>query len=427
MSKRIKKQRIKKRRKKNISCDICLIVYGTTLLHAKHQNLIAQPDESLFKLTPTELAEAARRLLPRTTKQSQIALALPSSEFIATQLKLPPAAITEQNLKNVVNLQLPTLLPGMTEQLLLAVQAPVDDEQTYALWISAKRTEELWQAFDKEGFFLKCILPRPLVLLPHRTIDYQVYDEDENTITCLEWSNNVIRRWLQTSKLDCDTIEFSQQLEKVLSTFSDDVKQARKTSVDDWEELPVPPPAAYDYAFFPPSAVSRMAQKARKKKRLRLTALLILLIAGIMGGIYFAIDYEKRLKQHLADLKRRTINISQLRAQVGEIEEKMAPIKHFPQQKVVAVLETLDKLIPKDSWIVSFKMEEGVIKLEGYSPSPNKLIETLSKQAHIYNIEQSRDTIQERGKKELRFGLSFKLKNFDLASYWSEYFPDKRQ
>jgi Tfp pilus assembly protein PilN len=419
-------KRIKKRRKKNISCDICLIVHGTTLLHTKDQKLIAQPDESLFKLTPTELASAARRLLPQTTKQSQIALALPSSEFIATQLKLPPAAITEQNLKNVVNLQLPTLLPGMTEQLLLAVQAPVDDEQTYAIWISAKRTEELWQAFDKEGFFLKCILPRPLVLLPRRAIDYQVYDEDENTITCLEWSNNVIRRWLQTSKLDCDTTEFKQQWDEKLSTFSHDVKEVHKTSVNDWNELPVPPPAAYDYSFFPPSAVSRMAQKARKKKRLRLTALLVLFVAGIMGGIYFAIDYEKQLKQQLVDLKRRTVNVSQLRAEVGEIEEKIGPIKHFPQQKVIAVLEILDTLIPKDSWIVSFKMEEGVIKLEGYSPSPNKLIETLSKQPHISNIEQSRDTIQERGKKELRFGLSFKLKDFDLTSYWSEYFPDKR-
>jgi hypothetical protein len=27
-------------------------------------NLVAQPDESLFKLTPAELAAAARRLLP---------------------------------------------------------------------------------------------------------------------------------------------------------------------------------------------------------------------------------------------------------------------------------------------------------------------------------------------------------------------------
>ncbi|RKZ40249.1 MAG: hypothetical protein DRQ41_09630 [Gammaproteobacteria bacterium] len=426
-TKRVKKTRIKKRRKNQVSCDICLIVYGTTLLHAKHTNLVAQPDESVFKLTPTEMAAAARRLLPRTTKQSRIALTLPSSEFVATQLKLPPVAITAQNLKNVVNLQLPTLLPGLTEPLLLAVQAPIDGEQTYALWMATKRAEELWQAFDKEGLFLACILPRPLVVLPHTSVsDYQVYDEDDNSITCLQWSGNVIQRFLHISKLDCQEAEFNQQLDEVLSTFTDDVEHVHKTSVKDWEELPVPPPAAYDYAFFPPRAVLRMVQEALQKKRLRLMAIMLLFVAALMGGIYFAIDYEKRLKQRLVDLTHRTFDINQLRAEVGEIEKTIGPIKYFPQQQVVPVLETLNKLIPKDSWIISFKIETGFIKLEGYSPNPTQLIEILSQQSHINNVEQSRDTTQEKGKKERRFGITFKLKNFDFDAYWSEYFPDKR-
>ncbi|RKZ36513.1 MAG: hypothetical protein DRQ49_17820 [Gammaproteobacteria bacterium] len=101
-------------------------------------------------------------------------------------------------------------------------------------------------------------------------------------------------------------------------------------------------------------------------------------------------------------------------------------MKYFPQQQVVPVLETLNKLIPKDSWIISFKIETGFIKLEGYSPNPTQLIEILSQQSHINNVEQSRDTTQEKGKKERRFGITFKLKNFDFDAYWSEYFPDKR-
>jgi Tfp pilus assembly protein PilN len=427
MFKRVKKPQVKKRWKKTAICDICLIVYGTTLLHAKHQNLIAQPDESLIKLTASELAAAAQRLLPRTTKQSRIALALPGSEFVATQLKLPPAAMTKQNLKNVVNLQLPTLLPGLTEPLLLAVQAPVEGEQTYALWMSSKRAEELWQAFDKVGLFLASILPRPLVVLPHTATHYQVCDEDDSTITCLSWSGNVIQHWSHSSKLDCESPEFSQQLDEVLSNFTNDIKQTHKKNVNDWEELPVPPAAAYDYAFFPPSAIAHRAIETQKKRRRHLIAVMVLSLVAIGVGIYFSIDYEKRLKQRLADLKHSTINVSQLRAQVGEIEEMIGPIKDFPQQQVVAVLEVLDNLIPKDSWIISFQIEEGVIKLEGYSPSPTQLIEMLSKQPHIYNVEQSRDTTQERGKKELRFGISFQLKKFDLEAYWSEYFPDKRQ
>ena len=153
------------KRKSSTTSDICLIVHGSMLLHTKHHNLIAQPDESLLKLTPTELANAARRLLPVTTKRTRIALALPSDEFVATTLKLP--AVAAQNIKNVVNLQLPTLLPGVTEPLLLAVQTPTVGEQTCALWMPTKRAEELFQAFDKEGLFLNCILPRPVVVLPN--------------------------------------------------------------------------------------------------------------------------------------------------------------------------------------------------------------------------------------------------------------------
>ena len=59
-SKRLKK-------KPSTTSDICLIVHDSMLLHTKHHNLVAQPEESLVELTPTELANAARRLLPVTT------------------------------------------------------------------------------------------------------------------------------------------------------------------------------------------------------------------------------------------------------------------------------------------------------------------------------------------------------------------------
>ncbi len=422
MKKKSTKQ-LKKRRKKSVSCDICLIVHGSALLHTKHHNLVAQPDESLFKLTPTEIADAARRLLPVTTKRTKIALALPNSEFVATTLKLP--AVAAQNLKNVVNLQLPTLLPGVTEPLLLAVQPPNDGEQTCALWMPAKRAEELFQAFNKVGLFLNRVLPRSVVVLPHAPTPYQVYDEDDSTITCLEWSGNVIQRWLHLPKVERDEPEFQAQLEEALSSLQTGVEQEWKTSVSDWEELPMPSPAAYDYAFIPPGTAARLAQTAQRKKRFRLGFFAFLLIAGIIGGIYYAIDYERGLKQRLADFKRRTGDISQLRAEVGEIEQLIGPIKNLPRQDVVTILDALDKLIPKNSWIVSFHLEEGFIKVEGYSPDPTKLIEILTNEPQFIEVGQTRDITKERNRKELRFGIGFKLKEFDLDSYRLEYFPDR--
>lgn len=417
-------KRVKKTKTKPLSYDICLIVHGTVLLHTKHQNFVIQPEESLFELTATEVAEVARRLLPLATTRQRIALALPGEEFVATTLKLP--MMDEQALRNAVHLQLPTLLPGATDPLLLAVQPGAEDEQICALWMPIKRAEELFKAFDKVGLFLAGILPRPLVALPATPTSCQIYDEDDNTITSLEWSGTAIRRWLHLPKTDCDSSEFKKQLEEALSTFSTDLEQERKTSVKDWEELSMPPPATYGYAFIPPGAVAQMAKAVRQKKRLRLSIAAGLLFAALLGGLYFAIDHEQRLKQRLTELKRRTVTVSQLRAEVGEIEEHLGPVKNFPRQNVVELLEKLNGMIPKDSWIVSFNIEGGAVKIEGYSPNPTRLIEVLTKDPSFYQVEQSRGTISERGKEELRFGINFKLKDFDLAAYWLEYFPNKR-
>lgn len=417
-------QLIRKRQRQPASCDICLIVYNNVLLHTNIQNLAAQHDESLFQFSAAELANVARRLLPLATTQQRLALALPSHEFVATSLKLP--AIDAQNIKNAVNLQLPNLLPGITEPLLLAVQTQAPGEQTYALWLAVKRAEELFREFEKVGLFLACILPRPLVALPKNNVACQVYDEDDDTITYMEWSGNVIQRWLHLPKADRDVPLFQQQLEEAMSSFTSHLDQEWKTNINDWEETSMPPTVVYSYVLVPPSAVLASVQAAKQRRRKILG-----IAAGILGfsvifGISWAITYEQHLKQRLAEQQRRTDNVSQWRAEVSQFEEDFGPVKNFPHQDVVKILQILNELIPKDSWIVSFKIEGGVIKLEGYSLEPTKLIEILTKQPEFYDVHQSRGTTQQPNRKELRFGIDLKLKDFDLATYWLEYFPNKR-
>jgi hypothetical protein len=413
-----------KRQSQFATCDICLIVYNHVLLHANTQNLVAQHDESIFQFTATELANVARRLLPLATTQQRIALALPSHEFVATSLKLP--TIDAQNLKNAVSLQLPTLLPGITEPLLLAVQAQTPGEQTYALWLAVKRAEELFREFEKVGLFLACLLPRPLITLPKNHMACQVYDEDDNTITYMEWSGNAIQRWLHLPKADRDVTPFQQQLEEAMSGFTSHLEQEWKTNINDWEEIPMPPTVVYSYAFVPPSAVLAAVQAAKQRRRKWLSIAAGIFGVGVIIGISWAIAYEQHLKQRLAEQKHRTDNVSQWRAEVSQFEDTFGPVKNFPHQDVVKILQILDELIPKDSWIVSFQIEGGVIKLEGYSLEPTKLIETLTKQPEFYDVHQSRGTTQEPNRKELRFGIDLKLKDFDLATYWLEYFPNKK-
>lgn len=411
-----KKKSFKKQWKKSDNCKFHLIIHDHKLLVGKRKNSVTQ-------LTPIEIATAAKRLLPSRAKRQNIALILPSSEFVATSLNLP--AIAAQNLESVVSLQKESLLPGVTEPLLLAVQAPLEGERTTALWLPVKRAEELWQAFKQVGFFVRCIIPRPLIALPHKkSTPYFVYDEDNTNITGVEWSSGVIKNWLHVAKIDRENPNFEEQFEEALSTFSE-IPQNWKTNLNDWKKVKLPA-RAYDYAFTPPSASAFLAKKANTKNTTRISLLILLVLASLGGGATYAIDYQKKLEQELSKLKNRTLDIRRLQAEVGEINQTIGAIINFPDQPLIIILNSLNQMIPQDSWLVGFRIEGGKIKFEGYSPNPTALIEILNQIPQIHQIEQNRGTTTEIGRKELRFGISFKLKDYDLASYWLEYFPKKR-
>jgi hypothetical protein len=388
-------------------------------LHGKQQTNIFKSYESGDSTDSTVLAEAARRLLPKISSKKRIALALPNSEFIATSLQLPTRAT--DNIKTTVNLQKEILLPGLKEQLLLTVQAPLKGKNICALWMHTKRAEALWKAFEKQNLYLSCIFPRSIIVLQGKKTPFGLYDEDENSITYLNASGGVIQQWLYITKDDYELPEFREQLNETL--LNKHLKSERKDSVNDWKV--VPSKAAYNYAFVPPSAIARLAKSHQFKNRFYGIGLVIVLITSIIGGVFYAISYEKALRQELADLKRSTYKISEFRVEVGQIEETIAAIKEFPKQEIVKVLNILDKRIPKDTWINRFYIEEGVIKLEGYSINPTRLIEILSQQNEFYDIEQSRGTVSEFNNEKLRFGISVKLKNFN-QNYWLTYFSKER-
>ncbi|OQW93065.1 MAG: hypothetical protein BWK79_13130 [Beggiatoa sp. IS2] len=422
-----------------IPCDICLIVHGTVLLHAQRQDLVAQPDESLLRLTPAELAEAARRLLPNTDKQQHIALGLPSGEFVATMVQFPGVEV--QNLKSAVSLQLPTLLPGVNETLLLAISARMKGEQTVAIWMSSQRADELFKAFNKVGLFLAAILPRPLIVLPSTPTPCHIYDEDHNSITCIEWSGTTLRQWLYISKADDEIAEFRHQLDQALTHWQTpspvfplsggaEILQIRKTQVADWEDIPMPSRLACSYAFMPPGAIARIAQANSRKKRrnwiVLATLILLVLIGGVGAGYYHLKDRE----QQLAVLKGGTLDVSKLQTEVFMMENTIAPIKEFPRQNVTEILNKLDQLIPKDdlrrSWISSFRIEAGNVEIEGYSFNPANLLEILSTEPSFVEVAFGRPTRSEPNRKEESFGIKFKIAGIDLQGYWEKYFRETR-
>ncbi len=409
--------------------DVCLIVHDNVLLHVEQQDLVAQHDESILTLSPSELAEAARRLLPNTDKDVRITLALPNSDFVATQLQLPPS-IDAQNLRSAVSLQLPTLLPGIMEPLLLAVRPQTQaDAPTVALWLAAKRAEELFHAFAKEGLFLTTVIPR--VLVAHRNTNglCQIFDEDENTMTYVEWQQGTLQRWLHFPKIDFDMPEFKQQVSDLMPKQDAQVEltQIWKTKAIEWEGLAMPELEVYGYAFTPPSALIRMNQEKVRAQRQRLSIVLSTIVVIIAVMLAVAWYYQDALQKQVNDLKAKTKEISALQAEVVAIEEENAPIANFPNQKIIKVLQALNDLIPKNSWISSIKIEKGVVEIIGYSPDPPKLVENLSQEKFFTEVTFSQQIQIEGTRPESRFGISFKLQGIDVTSYWTTYFPTVQQ
>lgn len=424
----------KSRPPRPLTGELCLIVQGTTLLYADQQCSIPHNDDSTSSCLATDLAAAARRLLPNVNKRRRLVLALPNSEFVATSLQLP-TTIAHENLRNAVSLQLPTLLPGISEPLLLAVQpARNNHDATIALWIPMRRAEDLFNAFEQMGLFLVSILPRALLAIPQKNLTKgrsrkvkkeeivnKIYDEDDSTITCCEWSGTTLQRWLHLPKIDCELPEFKSQLEQLLA----DIEWIRKTGPNDWQNLAAPVANVYGYAFTPRGALLRVAKARQRRKRWLAAAVALFLVTSLLAGLAYAVRYERRLEGRLAFLKNRTLDVSKFQAEVVEIEETIAPVKNFPRQNVIAILDTLNKLIPKDTWLSSFRIEAGNIDIEGYSPNAAKLLELLTTEKTFTDVGFSRPTRPERGQES--FGIRFKLVGFDLPSYWSEHFDTERR
>lgn len=395
--------------------DVCLIVYENALLPTYSKNLVPQQD---IELTPIGIAEAARRALPMTKKHTRVALALPNHEFIATTLKLP--AIDEANLKNAVSLQLPTLLPGNNEALLLAVQAQRQGESTVALWMPSKKAEEFFQAFNKMGLFLIYIIPRSLLPLTKQDEPFQLWDEDSHALTCYEWSGQALKQWIHAPKSDWEFPDFQQQIEESLQKITAQ-KEIHKTTRNDWENLPPPGGHVHGYAFVPPSTHLKLNQVKKRWKKIYLgiaVSLIVLMIALGISGVFY---YKYQLKQKLEDLRNRTMDASQLREQVLQLEEYIRPIKNFPDLQAVKILRRLNEKIPKDSWVSRFKLERGMVEIEGHSPNTGQLVEILTADPLFTEVGLKRGL----DAREDTFSIRFKLAFVDVPSYWEQHFLEE--
>jgi len=396
--------------------DYCLVLYEESLveLNSDQHYQLERIDD------PKIIAAAARRLLPAADSKKNIALCLPSHEFIATQAHLP--GVGSENLHSALLLQKPMLLPGYSAPLLLAVHAqPQDDGHYLVLWFSAQRADDLFQAFAEKNLHLSLFLPRPLVLLQNANSTQHVYDEDSMSITYARWENNQLVRWLWVDKQDYEQDNFRQQLEADLTADEplEDAQWQRKNQLKDWENLPHPPTNACFYSFIAPQAEQQQIIKQRKQRWRLFYLSLVLLLLVVLGAGAWLWYQQYQLQQEIVQLKDETKDIENLRQGVFAIEDEIGPIALFPEQDVISLLQQLNALVPKNSWITRMKIEGGIVEIEGNSPEPVKILESLA------NSELFTDVAFNQPIRGQRFGISMQIVGVDVKSYLETYFPDQ--
>ena len=182
----------------------------------------------------------------------------------------------------------------------------------------------------------------------------------------------------------------------------------------------MPPPAVYRYAFIPAGSILRIAEKRKKTKHRQLMGVAAMIMVSLFIAAGFAVNYKHTLKKEMRATRARTFHTAYLKRESLKIMEDIAPVQEFPRPDMIATLNRLNELIPKDSWISVFRIEEENVEIEGFSPSPSELIKILSAEKQFTNVGFSRTTRSGRGKES--FGIAFKLKNIDIKAYKEKYF-----
>ena len=372
--------------------------------------------ETLGERNVEALARAARRLAPEG--RSRVALALPGHEFFALGLDLP--GLSAEQLHDAIQLQLPELLPGVERPMALCVVPPVaGGGRVLALWLDEERTESLFHAFEARGLFLAALLPRLALVAPAEGWRCEM---EEGFVTCVEWSAGRMVRWLTSAAEDLEQEVLAEQWKAALGDVEPEVLEGEGAWSSTAPSLELP-----SLAFVPRTARLRAeASRRRRSRRLQMTATAAVAGVALLGWGLLAgrmAYFEGKLERLKMDAREAVA----LRAEVVEIETRLAPIRDFPVQEVAGVLELLNQRIPRDSWIERMQLKEGVVELEGYSPDPAGLVAALAEDERFVDVAFSRATRGASGRNQGdRFGIRFHLAGVDVAAYLQEHFPVER-
>lgn len=380
----------------------------------QHQLLIDPND-------PVQVAQTARRLLPQWNKP--VALFLPPAAFVATSVHLP--GVAQANLANALRLQLPQLLPGVTEKLLMSIPPTVRPDGTYTiLWLSTGYADALFSAFSQVGLMLKVLLPRPLAAISNEPS--QVFDQDSEIISFISFEDQQLTNWLILTREEYDDPHFCEQFDQITKPFQNTPTLQIKDNINKWlQPTKDLPSEIFKYGFTPPLAEQAQQAERRRQKWLGVKALAGVFGIFVLWATFWSWHYIDKVDKRLKRLQAETKEINQVRSKVIELEEKISPITNFPNQDISGLLIYLNDTIPKNSWLTRLKVDVGHVEVEGVTSDPSSILEKLSQNSAFSEVAFNRQFDSQGGTG--KFGISFKLNGLEVKKYLEKYFPQNQK
>jgi hypothetical protein len=397
--------------------DTSLVLADGLLINTLSGEYRQTSDDAGLKPTATQIAQAARDLLPGRDAPPSILLLLPPADFAVTRFNL--ALSSDKLRRSALKLQAHALIPAYEDELLLGMHSGGSNEGV-ALWYPARQANELFTAFEEQGLFLAALMPRTLALLQVRegTSDEVLLDEDQRHSTLVESEQGSVRTLLSLRQVDLQQEAFAAQWQSELAKSGTVTLHASGHAA--WREMRrlVQPQAAYCYFAAGAEKVGRELI-AKNQRRVFNIAAGVLVAALFLPFLNNWVQLQI-LESRVENLREESTAARQSQAAVFQMEDEWGAVSDYPRQDVGKIMLSLQELI--DSALSSFEIDRGVVDISGFAQDPALLIEQLAEREDFYNVSQSSsssgDSSFSRGE---RFGIRFNVSGVDFPGYEAKY------
>ncbi len=371
---------------------------------------------------PSEIAQAAVDLLSQVTNERAVLLLLPSTSFFATKVNLP--GVARESFMSALRLQSAMVLPSYEEPLVFAANTAQKLSDTdVVVWTNEAKLDALFDAFASNNLFLTAVMPRALAAgsQSDRQDNVEIEDEDATTLTSLRYQNGLLINWQQVEKSDLEQDAFAQQWNEAKQDWlTEGSRHMTMRSAQDYLELPVAVSSDPDYSFLPGGAQAAIRQMEKGKRLLIAAAAAgIVLFLSALPFLFQSIQ-ARGLIATLEDQRELAADARTDQAMVRDFEQQWGVLNEFPRQQIPDTLLELQTAL-NPSVLTSLEIEEGAIQIEGESPDPQSLLETLEQDPMFTGVDFARATNNNR------YYIDLRLSTVDFDGYWQRYFPDARR